>query len=396
MTDLGPPGWRPPRPPRSGRRSRSGPPPTLRPSRLWEMVPDEVPARRSAPPGRRLPRGRPLGARARPIAPGGRRRPAPAWWERLGSDAAAELDRRRDARREARRDARRTFRRVRASAPQPVGLLVWWSEQALLLRRAALVGFAALVTALVVLALPLFHLQRVTVVGAGALSTRSVVAASGLTRGESMLFVGAGTVERGVLQLPGVRAASVRVVWPDRVAIALQMWTPILVDVRAGLAAPVAPNGEALAAGRPLAALGSALVGLPRVVELGRAAPIHAGAPVLTGRYAQVLAALVQVFPRTYGVTVREFAVSPAGSLLVYVSSGWVADFGPVLTPGQLRGLGPRLEALRTLATRVDLAHAGIAAIDLQDPSQVDVTDGRPASPPLGGPPVLRASPAGG
>ncbi|HUY96573.1 MAG TPA: FtsQ-type POTRA domain-containing protein [Verrucomicrobiae bacterium] len=380
------------RPSRAGRSARSLPSGVWRSSRLGAFVPDE-PARRR--PASRAPRdgyARPAGPRPRADRP--RRRQAAPWWERLSADAAAELERRRTLRRDARRRARPRLRRVRASAPRPVGLLVWWGEQAVVFRRTAGAAMALFVAAVVVLALPVLHLQRVTVTGAGGLSRGTVLGASGLTQGESMLFVRAGPAERGVLRLPGVRAARVRVLLPDRVVIALQLWTPVLVDVRAGLAAPIAPTGAALAAGRPLASLAPQLARLPRVVELGRATPVRAGAPVMEARYAQALAALVAVFPRAYGVAVREVAISGAGSLLVYTSAGWVADLGPVLTPAQLRGLAPRLEALRTLATRVDLTRPGIAAIDLQDPAQVDVTDGRPAAVPAGGPPVLRASPA--
>lgn len=382
------------RPPSRTRRGDGRPrPDLLRSSRLWAFVPDEPGPRTRGTRGRRPLGGRARGARARLGAPRRRRLTAPPWWERLGADAAAELERRRAGRRQARRGSGRGLGRMRASAPRPVGILLWWEEQAVLARRAAALALGVLVVAGVVLALPAFHLQRVSVTGAGPITRTAVLDASGLTRGESMVFVRAGAAERRLLRLPGVRTAQVRIGWPNRASITLVRWVPVLVDVRAGLAAPVAPNGEALSAGRPAPALAPPAATLPRVVELGRATPIRAGETVLGARYTQALAALVQVFPRAFGVTVREFALTPAGSLLIYSSAGWVADCGPVLTPSELRGLGPRLEALRTLATRVDLARPGIAAIDLQDPTQVDVTDGRPAPLPAGGPPVLQASP---
>ena len=55
-------------------------------------------------------------------------------------------------------------------------------------------------------------------------------------------------------------------------------------------------------------------------------------------------------------------------------SAGWVADLGPALTPGQIGALGAKLEALRTLASKVNLKSTKIKEIYLENPSQVAVS----------------------
>lgn len=94
----------------------------------------------------------------------------------------------------------------------------------------------------------------------------------------------------------------------------------------------------------------------------------------MPGNLATALVALYRACPAAYGVSCSEFIISPVGALEIKSSAGWVADLGPALTPAQIGALGAKLEALRTLAGKVNLKTAAIREIYLEDPSQVVVS----------------------
>jgi len=73
-------------------------------------------------------------------------------------------------------------------------------------------------------------------------------------------------------------------------------------------------------------------------------------------------------------VGVTRYLVTSIGALEIVASAGWTADLGLVLTSSQISSIGPKLEALRTLAGQVNLKTGGVKNIYLEDPSQVAVT----------------------
>ena len=84
--------------------------------------------------------------------------------------------------------------------------------------------------------------------------------------------------------------------------------------------------------------------------------------------------ALAKAFPAAYGVSVSQFLISPVGALEIKSSVGWVADLGPALTNSQIASMGPKLEALRNVAAKVNLKSSTVKDIYLEDPSQVVVS----------------------
>lgn len=352
-----------------------------RPTRFGALVPDDGARRRPA-------RG------PRP-APGRRRRPAPPpepTWRQLARQAAPEIARRAAARRAARSAAPRPPRRWRASTPELTLVWRWWQAQSGRFRVASTAVVAAAFVTGIVLGSPLLRVQRVTVEGAGALPLSSVLAAAGVHRGESMLRVNAGAVAQRLEALGPVRSATVTVRWPSSLLIRVRLWTPALAYVHAGQTALLAVSGVPLVSA---AADPGLAAHLPRVLDLRSGAGARPGRPVILAPLARALPLLARAFPRAYGIRVREFVITPAGTLDIYTGAGWVAQLGFVLTPAQVARLGTALETLSAVRRDgVNLASPHLAAINLIDPTQAAVVYGHPPALPSATPPSLVAGAA--
>ncbi len=245
-------------------------------------------------------------------------------------------------------------------------------------------GTAAILTAAfatgVLLGSPLLRVQRITVEGAASLPVSAVLAASGVHRGESMLRVSTGAVTQRLEALSAVRSASVTVRWPSSLLIQVRLWTPALAYVHAGRTVLLAASGVPLAAASAEPAMAARL---PRLLDLRPGAGARHGRPVILAPLARALPLLATAFPRAYGVRVREFVITAAGTLDVYTGPGWVAQMGSVLTPAQVARLGTALETLSAVRRDgVNLASPHLAAINLIDATQAAVVYGHPPALP--------------
>lgn len=283
----------------------------------------------------------------------------------------AEIARQAAARRVARLAARqRLFGRVRLSAPKRPRWLDAWRELVLPLRLGSLALVLVLVAALAAFNLPWLKVQRVEVEGSSVLAQSQLLAAAGARVGESTIMLNTERMTVNLLAQPWVAAASVKVRWPDTLVMAVTPLPPVLILQRGGRRELLAASGAVLGPVPQTPTLSP----VPTLVDQIQGAAAGLGRVALPANLTAALAALYKAFPAAYGVSVAQFVISPVGALEIKSSAGWVADLGPALTPAQIGALGAKLEALRTLAGKVNLKTAAIREIYLEDPSQVVVS----------------------
>ncbi len=236
-------------------------------------------------------------------------------------------------------------------------------------RMLALGAALVLVAAAAIFVLPWLKVQRVEVEGSPAVPRPELLQQAGVRIGQSSLLVDTAAMTRDLLAQPWVGSAQVRVSWPSTLVLVVEPLPPALEYQRDGVRLPLAGNGALLGS-----AASGVIGGLPLLVDQRPGAGGRAGEVVVPPRLARALAALATVFPKTYGVSVERFVLDRVGALEIQSGAGWTADLGLALTQGQIAGLGPKLEALRALAARVDLKAPGIREIYLEDPAQVTVS----------------------
>lgn len=312
-------------------------------------------------------------------SPGGRRprsirERAPARdWRRveLGDDVVAEVARQAAARRQARREDRRgLLGRVRISAPRRPRWLEVWASQSLRTRLAYAAATVAVAGGLAVINLPWLKVQRVEVEGGSVVGAAQLLQESGAHLGASTLTLDTKRLTANLLSQPWVSQASVRVRWPGTLVISVSPLPPALVYQQGTDSVVLAASGAVLG---PVPSAPSSRP-MPILInqQLGR--PPAPGRVAVPARLAAALAALYPACPAAFTVSCSEFIMSPVGALEIKSSAGWVADLGPALTSSEIGSLGPKLEALRTLAARVNLKTAAIKEIYLENPSQVEVS----------------------
>ena len=283
----------------------------------------------------------------------------------------AEVARQAAARRQARQAARhRLLGRVRISAPRKPRWFESWNGLAPPLRLASGLGVAALLVGLVLFNLPLLKVQRVEVVGTSVVGRGQLLQEAGTRVGASTLLLNTQRMAVSLLAQPWVSAASVRVRWPGTLVVSVSALPPVLVYQRSGRDLVLAASGAVLG---PVPQVPTSAP-LPTLLDQRAGAPAGDGTVAVPANLTAALVALARACPAAYGVSCSQFIISPVGALEIKSSVGWVADLGPALTPGQIGSLGPKLEALRTLAARVNLKSSTIKVIYLEDPSQVAVS----------------------
>jgi len=246
-------------------------------------------------------------------------------------------------------------------------------------RALALVFAAAEVLAIGwVLRGDLTTVHQVTVTGIAHLSRQQVVQAAGLDDPASVLLLDGDSIRRDLERLPWVRTASVQPLLPDRVAIAIQEWSPVAVYRNGPTGKLVYLNDQ----GTTLA-LATGAGTLP-VVQGGASGDPKVGSRPLD---AQLLAALVRIqaaFPAVYGQPVSAFQLDCVGSLSLTTSKGVTIYFGRVLTPEEFASLSAKLSALKSItASDPDVANpAKVEYVNLEDVQQPAVKfKGAPPSP---------------
>ncbi len=317
---------------------------------------------RSWSPGGRRPRGRPARGRV----------PAHDWRRvELGDEVVAEVARQAAARRQARKAVSRgMLGRVRISGPRRPEWLEAWGRLSLRSRLTATVAAVVVLAGFAVINLPWLKVQRVEVEGNSVVSAAQLLQESGARLGASTLTLDSRRLTANLLGQPWVSAASVRVRWPGTLVISVTPLPPVLVYQQGPTSVLLAATGAVLGAApsTPTAAP------LPILIsqQLGR--PPKPGLVAVAPRLTAALASLYPACVAAFTVACSEFIISPVGALEIKSSAGWVADLGPALTTGQIGSLGPKLEALRTLAARINLKSKSIKEIYLENPSQVEVS----------------------
>ncbi len=322
----------------------------------------------AAVPERRLGRGRSAAAGTQ------RRRPRtrPNGWRQneVADEVLAEVARQAASRRQARDEARRHLGgRMRISRPKSPSWFLAWKE----LRRPARVVSVLIpslaVAGLLALNLPFLRVQRVEVEGSAVVGRAQLLAEAGVVMGQSTLQVNTERLTESLLSQPWVQTASAAVRWPGTLVLAVTPLPPVLIYSQGKREYLLAASGAVLG---PVPS-GPASAPLPILQDLQAGSPLHAGQVALPSPLTSALAQLSRAFPAAYGVSVSRFLITSVGALEIQSSAGWTADLGPVLTASQVGALGPKLEALRALAAKVNLKGPGIHTIYLEDPSQVVV-----------------------
>ncbi|MHB1626121.1 MAG: cell division protein FtsQ/DivIB [Candidatus Dormibacteria bacterium] len=282
-----------------------------------------------------------------------------------------EVARQAAARRAARLAARqRLFGRVRLSAPKAPRWLDTWGGLVLPLRLLSIGLVLALLGAVAAFNLPWLKVQRVQLEGSSVLARSQLLAVAGVHLGESTIMLDTERMTVNLLAQPWVAAASVRVRWPGTLVVSVTPLPPVLIYQRGSSRELLASTGAVLGPVPQTPTLSP----VPTLVDQGRGGGVAPGHTALPANLTAALAALYRAFPAAYGVSVSQFIMSPVGVLEIKSSAGWVADLGPAVTAGQIASIGPKLEALRALAAKVNLKSAAIKTIYLEDPAQVVVS----------------------
>ncbi|MHB1500652.1 MAG: cell division protein FtsQ/DivIB [Candidatus Dormibacteria bacterium] len=294
-------------------------------------------------------------------------------WHRveLRDEVVAEVARQAAARREARlNERRRLLGRVRISSHGKPRWLEMWGGLALPRQLAVAGAMIAIMGALAIFNLPWLKVQRVQVEGRSAVSQAQLLQEAGTHLGASTLLLDSKRLTANLLSQPWVGSASVTVRWPGTLVISVSPLAPALI-YQQGLKSVVLATSGAVLGVVPRAPTSKPL---PTLVDQRLGSPPAPGAVAVPANLTAALAALYPACQAAYSVACSEFIITPVGALEIQSSAGWIADLGPALTPGQVGSLGPKLEALRTLATKVNLKSTKIKEIYLENPSQVTVS----------------------
>jgi cell division septal protein FtsQ len=293
-------------------------------------------------------------------------------WRRdeIGDQVMAEVARQAAVRRAARAASRqRLFGRVRLSAPRPPKWLELWGTLALPVRLMSAALVLVMVATIAALNLPWLTVQRVQVEGVSAVGRSQLLAAAGTRIGESTILLNTERMTLNLLQQPWVASAAVVVHWPGTLVLSVTPLPPALLYERGKDQELLTATGAVLDISAPLSP-----GALPTLVDQREGGSAAVGQVAVPAHLAAALAALAKAFPAAYGVSVSQFIISAAGALEIKSSAGWVADLGPALTNSQIASMGPKLEALRSVAAKVNLKSTTIKEIYLEDPSQVVVS----------------------
>lgn len=291
--------------------------------------------------------------------------------QEIAEEVVAEIARQAAARREARQQSRsRLAGRMRLTRPRPPAWLELWRGLRLPVRLISVGIPAVLLAGLVLLNLPFLKVQRVEVEGSPVVSRAQLLSEAGVRIGQSTLVLNSRRMTAALLAQPWVSSAAVRVRWPGTLLVSVSALPPVLVYDRGSHKELLAATGAVLG---PVPA-GPALRALPVLEDLRSGAGAAAGSLALPAHLTAALAALNSAFPAAYGVTVKDYVITRVGALEIQSSAGWTADLGPALTAAQVSALGPKLEALRALAAKVNLKSTAIKDIYLEDPGQAVVS----------------------
>jgi len=228
----------------------------------------------------------------------------------------------------------------------------------------AVVQIAALATevfiVLFLLAQPAFRPQDVQVSGVRHLTAAEVRSALNLRSDRNIFFLSQAELAHRVQALPWVRLAAVSLALPDRVSVAVTEWTPSAVLQVGETTYFVNDLGVVL---DPAAEAG----GLP-VINRPDLGQVHPGQHAVGAELLPMLLQLRSGFSGAYRISLMSFQLDRREVLSAQTDRGWSIIFGQMVTSADRDSLEPKLAALRSLSTRLDLTSAPIQYVNLENP----------------------------
>jgi cell division septal protein FtsQ len=213
---------------------------------------------------------------------------------------------------------------------------------------------------LLLLAQPGLRPQHIDVAGVSHVTAADVTAALALPADRNLFFLRQSELERRVERLPWVRSAAVSLGLPDRLSVAVTEWKPSAVLQVGEATYYLNDEGEVL---DPAAEAGA----LPviRRPDFGR---VRGGQQAVPGELLPMLLQLRSGFTPAFKVSVMSFKLDQREVLSAQTDRGWAIIFGQMATSEDRATLEPKLAALRSLSSRIDLATANINYVNLENP----------------------------
>ena len=217
---------------------------------------------------------------------------------------------------------------------------------------AALVACGLLGTSVAALHSPWLSASTVVVGGNHQTARSAILSATGLDRRPLMIDVDSGALAARLRRLPWVDDARVGRSWPSTVRISITERHAVAVVAAAGGGVD-AVDGT----GRVLAAGAQTFPGLPLVSGVAPAGPPGAAADPT----AQPGLAVAEALGADLISRVAQIAVDADATITIHL-----AGEGPVIELGPIDQLADKLQALKTILTRVDLR--GVKTVDVRVP----------------------------
>ena len=228
----------------------------------------------------------------------------------------------------------------------------------------AVAQIAALATevfiVLFLLAQPAFRPQHVQVSGVSHLTASEVRSALNLPADRNIFFLSQAELAKRVQALPWVRSAAVSLALPDRVSVAVTEWRPSAVLQVGETTYYVNDLGVVLDAAAE--AGGLPVINRP---DFGQA---RAGQHAVGGDLLPMLLQVRSGFAAAFKVSLMSFQLDRREVLSAQTDRGWSIIFGQMVTSADRASLEPKLAALRSLSTRLDLTSAPIQYVNLENP----------------------------
>jgi hypothetical protein len=111
------------------------------------------------------------------------------------------------------------------------------------------------------------------------------------------------------------------------------------------------------------------------VVTSDGTGPIHAGDKVISGRLLSNLAQIQDAAPGASGLSITGYNVTADGQLIASTSNGPRILFGQMITQEQVDTLQAKVDSLKDLARKIDLVHARLEYVNLENPHQPAVKE---------------------
>lgn len=238
-------------------------------------------------------------------------------------------------------------------------------------RAAVLAAEAAAV--LLLLNTPALASHRLDVSGVHHLTRQRALDLAGLNDSTSVFMVTTEEAAAGLRADPWVRDATVRAVLPDRVTVEVVEWQPLGVITRGQDSYLVNEEGNVL--GRATDVTLGQEPGQPRIaVVQENGGGLAAGQNAINRLLLENLRRVHDDFPSKFGLDASRLVLQAGGQLVIETAlpgtptPGPRILFGQMVTEEQIASLDEKLAALNSLKGQLDLGHARLEYINLENP----------------------------